>query len=147
MPQLPPGLPQQQQQASSGSSASSASQQLGPIGSSLISQSVNISGGPPPGVLMPSMPFSSVSLIQVQAISQFEFQLQVNLRQICNYLKWSTVLAIVLGWLINEALSTNSKNNQYQVLITNSVVKPSSIKFENKLTGECWQPKQPIILD
>jgi len=59
LPQLPPGLPQQQ--VSSASAASSASQQLGPIGSSLINQSVNISGGPPPGVLMPSLPFSSVS--------------------------------------------------------------------------------------
>ncbi len=51
LPQLPPGLPQQQQ----------SSQQLGPIGSSLINQSVNIGGGPPPGVLMPSLPFSTVS--------------------------------------------------------------------------------------
>jgi hypothetical protein len=53
LPQLPPGLPQQGQQQQQ------SSQQLGPIGSSLINQTLNMTTGPPPGVLMP-LSFSNV---------------------------------------------------------------------------------------
>lgn len=76
LPQLPPGLPQQQ------------SSQLGPIGSSLMNQSVNMAGGPPPGVLMPSMPFPSnqIDMLSNQfsqslMLTDDQIQLQYQLQQ------------------------------------------------------------------